>query len=112
MVTEYNLVPNTNDTIIQAWHSGAVKTATSMGYRVIASDYEHLYMDCGPHAPWCAPYKSWERMYGYDPTAGLSRSEARLVMGATACLWSETIKRDNLDAGITINVTISLDLFR
>lgn len=70
-----------------------------MGYRTIVSSYEKLYLDCGPSAKWCAPYKSWSLIYGYDPTEGLSATEANLVLGATACLWTESIKRDILDPG-------------
>lgn len=45
----------------------------------------------GGGGSWCAPYKSWQRIYDYDFTAGLSEGEKKHVLGATAPLWSEQV---------------------
>jgi hexosaminidase len=45
----------------------------------------------GPGGSWCAPYKTWQRIYDYDFTAGLSEEQAKHIIGASAPLWSEQI---------------------
>lgn len=94
---------------------------TREGYRVIVSSSDFLYLDCGfggwvgndprydvqvnpnktdgsPNfnyggggGSWCAPYKTWQRIYDYDFAAGLSEDQAKLVLGAIAPLWSEQV---------------------
>lgn len=107
--------------IMQSWNSGAgnIQKLTSQGYDVIVSSSDFLYLDCGyggwvtndprydvmtnpdPSTPnfnyggdggsWCAPYKTWQRIYDYDFTKGLTDSEVKHVLGATAPLWSEQV---------------------
>ncbi|KAF9172766.1 hypothetical protein BGX20_004878 [Mortierella sp. AD010] len=43
----------------------------------------------GAGASWCAPYKTWQRIYDYDFTEGLTESEAKHVIGGEAAIWSE-----------------------
>ncbi|KAF8937386.1 hypothetical protein BGZ58_002798 [Dissophora ornata] len=43
----------------------------------------------GDGASWCAPYKTWQRIYNYDFTKGLTDEEAERVIGAEAAMWSE-----------------------
>jgi hexosaminidase len=94
---------------------------TEKGYRVIVSSSDFMYLDCGyggwvgnddrynvqvnPNATdlspnfnygagggsWCAPYKTWQRIYDYDFTQGLSDKQKALVQGAIAPLWSEQV---------------------
>jgi hexosaminidase len=96
-----------------------IKTLTSSGYDVIVSSSDWFYLDCGfggwvsndprydvqvnPDAvdgnpnfnfggnggSWCAPYKTWQRIYDYDFTSNLTAAEASKVIGVTAPLWSE-----------------------
>ncbi|KAE8448924.1 woronin body major protein [Mollisiaceae sp. DMI_Dod_QoI] len=98
-----------------------IKTLTSAGYDVIISSSDWFYLDCGfggwvtndprydvmsnPDAvdglanfnfggnggSWCAPYKTWQRIYDYDFTTNLTSSEAAHVIGVTAPLWSEQV---------------------
>ncbi|KAF2011633.1 glycoside hydrolase family 20 protein [Aaosphaeria arxii CBS 175.79] len=97
-----------------------IKNLTSLGHRVIVSSSDFLYLDCGfggfvpndhrynvmtnpsndstPNfnwggdgGSWCAPYKTWQRIYNYDFTKGLTKEEAALVQGAIAPLWSEQV---------------------
>jgi hexosaminidase len=110
------------DIILQSWNSNAnIKTLTSQGYNVIASNNEFLYLDCGnggyvsndaryndqanpdptgatfsfnyggTGGSWCAPYKTWQRIYSFDIAANLTAEEAGRVLGATAPLWGEQI---------------------
>ncbi|KAF2814943.1 uncharacterized protein BDZ99DRAFT_458903 [Mytilinidion resinicola] len=45
----------------------------------------------GGGGSWCAPYKTWQRIYDYDFTEGLTAEEAKHVIGAAAPLWSEQV---------------------
>lgn len=111
------------DVIMQSWNNGVtnIKKLASMGYDVVVSSADFLYLDCGfggyvtndPRynvnsnpdptgaepsfnyggigGSWCAPYKTWQRIYDYDFTEGLSTSEAKKVIGLEAPLWSEQV---------------------
>jgi hexosaminidase len=116
----YNLP---KDIILQSWNGGLhnIKKLTGLGYDVIVSSADFLYLDCGfggwvtndprydvmsnPDAAtgnpnfnyggnggsWCAPYKTWQRIYDYDFTSGLTDGEKKHVIGAAAPLWSEQV---------------------
>jgi hexosaminidase len=98
-----------------------ISNLTSQGYRVIVSSSDFMYLDCGyggwvgndprynvqtnPNATdlspnfnwgagggsWCAPYKTWQRIYDFDFTLSLSDTQKALVQGAIAPLWSEQV---------------------
>ncbi|KAK3829683.1 MAG: N-acetylglucosaminidase [Linnemannia gamsii] len=54
------------------------------------SDYSATSLNyLGMGASWCAPYKTWQRIYAYDFTAGLTEEEAKHILGGEAALWSE-----------------------
>lgn len=106
-------------TILQTWNNGPsnTKRVVQAGYRVIVSSSDFYYLDCGhgeflgndsrydrqmsddPGQPfnyaggeggsWCGPFKTWQRVYDYDITYGLSDGEAGLVLGGEVALWSE-----------------------
>ncbi|KAK3310151.1 glycoside hydrolase family 20 protein [Chaetomium strumarium] len=104
------------DTVVQSWlGGGAVKKLTGLGYKVIDSNYNFWYLDCGrgqwlnwangaafqtgyPFSDWCGPTKSWQLMYSHDPTADLTADEAKLVVGGEVAAWSETIDSANFDS--------------
>ncbi|KAH8724630.1 glycoside hydrolase superfamily [Phaeosphaeriaceae sp. PMI808] len=98
-----------------------ISNLTSQGYRVIVSSSDFIYLDCGhggyvsndprynvmvnPNATdgganfnwggtggsWCAPYKTWQRIYDYDFTYNLTATQKSLVQGAIAPLFSEQV---------------------
>jgi hexosaminidase len=98
-----------------------ISNLTSQGYRVIVSSSDFMYLDCGyggwvgndprynvlvnPNATdgglnfnwgggggsWCAPYKTWQRIYDFDFTFNLTDTQKSLVQGAIAPLWSEQV---------------------
>jgi hexosaminidase len=45
----------------------------------------------GNGGSWCAPYKTWQRIYDYDFTTNLTVAQAQHVLGAEAPLWSEQV---------------------
>ncbi|KAI1335890.1 glycoside hydrolase family 20 protein [Xylariaceae sp. FL0016] len=103
-----------DDVVVQSWlGNGAVEKLTGEGHKVISSDYNYWYLDCGrgqwlnfpnsvaddyyPFKDWCDPYKNWRLVYSYDPRAGLSADAAALVLGGEVGAWSETIDDANID---------------
>ncbi|EEF30666.1 beta-hexosaminidase 2 [Ricinus communis] len=99
-------------TILQTWNNGPnnTKLIVDAGYRAIVSSSEFYYLDCGhgdflgndsqydqpPTAndtgnggSWCGSFKTWQTIYNYDITYGLSEKEAELVLGGEVALWSE-----------------------
>ncbi|KAL4916698.1 glycoside hydrolase superfamily [Aspergillus aurantiobrunneus] len=114
------------DIVMQNWNLGLENIAklTEMGYDVIVSSADFMYLDCGrggyvtnddrydeqsnPDADtptfnylgmggsWCAPYKTWQRIYNYDFTLNLTESQAEHIIGAAAPLWSEQVDDVNV----------------
>ncbi|OAY40146.1 beta-hexosaminidase 2 [Manihot esculenta] len=110
-------------TILQTWNNGPnnTKLIVSAGYRAIVSSSEFYYLDCGHGdflgndsqynqpptggdtgngGSWCGPFKTWQTIYNYDITYGLSQEEAKLVLGGEVALWSEQADPTVLDARI------------
>ncbi|CAG8658019.1 3455_t:CDS:2, partial [Paraglomus brasilianum] len=107
------------DVILQSWNEGVnnTKKIAAAGYDVIVSSADFLYLDCGfggwvsndprynqnlkngatigefnwggTGGSWCAPYKTWQRIYDYDIDYTLTDNEKKHVLGAEAALWSE-----------------------
>jgi len=104
-----------NDTVVQTWlGTSSVATLTGQGRKVIDSNYNFWYLDCGrgqwlnfdngaafsafyPFVDWCSPTKNWRLVYSHDPAAGLSPAQAELVLGGEVAIWSETIDPVTLD---------------
>ncbi|CAI0556258.1 unnamed protein product [Linum tenue] len=111
-------------TVFQTWNNGPnnTKLLTAAGYRVIVSSWEFYYLDCGHGdflgndsqydrpptssdvdsngGSWCGPYKTWQKVYNYDITHGLSEVEKGRVLGAEVALWSEQADGAVLDARV------------
>lgn len=93
--------------IIQIWTTGAdpkVGQLLDRGYRLIMSNYDALYMDCGFGAwvaegqNWCSPYIGWEKVYQNDWRDVAPTTERRAqILGAEAALWSEEADDQVLD---------------
>ncbi|PVU94772.1 hypothetical protein BB561_002273 [Smittium simulii] len=95
--TNFTLPKNS---IVQAWiEEESVPKIVDMGYRVVASPYTSSYLDCGHGAwlgnmpkgnSWCDPFKTWMRIYTYDPYVNITDSAKQdLVIGGEVALWSE-----------------------
>ncbi|XP_011179730.2 chitooligosaccharidolytic beta-N-acetylglucosaminidase-like [Zeugodacus cucurbitae] len=91
---------------IQIWTTGSdskIKDILARGYRVIISNYDVLYFDCGGPGwvtdgnNWCSPYIGWQKVYdnNLDNIAGEYKSQ---VLGAEAAVWSEQIDEYTLDS--------------
>lgn len=109
-------------TILQTWNDGPknTKRIVSSGYRAIVSSADFYYLDCGhgdfvgndsqydkppgskqgKGGSWCGPFKTWQTIYNYDITYGLTEEEATMVLGGEVALWSEQADPTVLDSRI------------
>ncbi|CAO3648518.1 unnamed protein product [Cunninghamella echinulata] len=113
------------DVVVQTWNIPP-SNYTSIGHDVIVSNNDYFYLDCGhggwvgeddryisptqTQTPddifnyggvggsWCAPYKTWQRIYTYDLTYGITKDSPGKVLGVEAALWSEQAGPTVLDS--------------
>ncbi|KAH8114791.1 beta-hexosaminidase [Phellopilus nigrolimitatus] len=92
-------LPNTTIAVVWISSQDAINV-TSKGYRVIHQPSDYFYLDCGGGGwlgddialnSWCDPFKTWQRIYSFDPLANLTAEASALVLGGT------TIFPQNLD---------------
>ncbi|XP_026324951.1 uncharacterized protein LOC113233930 [Hyposmocoma kahamanoa] len=92
--------------IIQIWTGSGdvqVRTLLNKGFKLILSNPEQLYLDCGfggwleEGENWCTPYKSWKVIYEHNPS-DIAGSRCHLILGSEAALWSEEADAGNLDS--------------
>lgn len=91
--------------IIQIWTKGddpKVQTLLENGFKLIVSNYDALYLDCGFSSwvgegnNWCSPYIGWQKVYANELSViGGSRSDQ--ILGAEAALWSEQVDEYTMD---------------
>ncbi|KAK6162795.1 hypothetical protein DH2020_002636 [Rehmannia glutinosa] len=116
-----SLLPPKN-VILQSWNDGPnnTKRIVSAGYRAIVSSSDFYYLDCGhgdftgnnsrynqppgtdqeKGGSWCGPFKTWQLIYNYDITYGLTEEESKLVLGGEVALWSEQADSTVMDSRI------------
>ncbi|GAA5835280.1 hypothetical protein JCM5353_003216 [Sporobolomyces roseus] len=97
-----------NETIVLNWISSAnVRAVVDKGYRIIHAASDYFYLDCGlggwlgknPSGnSWCDPFKTWSKIYSFDPFASLEPSQHDKVVGGEALVWSEQVDSANLDS--------------
>ena len=94
-----------DDYIIQIWTKGndsVVKELIEKDFKVIFSNYDAWYLDCGYSSwvgegnNWCSPYKGWQAIYENDPHKIIERhnvvneEEAKgNILGGEVAMWSE-----------------------
>ncbi|XP_037941459.1 chitooligosaccharidolytic beta-N-acetylglucosaminidase [Teleopsis dalmanni] len=92
--------------IIQIWTTGfdtKVQDILKRGFRVIVSNYDALYFDCGGAGwvsdgnNWCSPYIGWQKVY-QNSLEKIAGDYSSLVLGAEATIWSEQIDEHTLDS--------------
>ncbi|XP_060536294.1 chitooligosaccharidolytic beta-N-acetylglucosaminidase [Cylas formicarius] len=92
--------------IIQIWTMGRdeqVANLLEQGYKLILSNYDALYLDCGfagwvtDGNNWCSPYVGWQRVYENKPAkvAGNKKSQ---ILGSEATLWTEQVDSAVIDS--------------
>ncbi len=91
-----------NDAIVQNWHGGAA-FAAKRGWDVVNSDNRFTYFDYptqpDPTKPKWMPVLDLEKAYAFEPApAGLSPEESKRILGGEACLWTEYVPQERVDA--------------
>ncbi len=87
----------TENSTVMVWRGiDIVGKAAAMGYDVIVSPGSHCYLDSYQDAPATQPeaiggYLPLEKVYGYDPVAGLSEAEKSRIKGIQGNVWAEYI---------------------
>lgn len=46
---------------------------------------------------WCDPFKTWQRIYSFNPLSNITDANRNLVLGGQSLLWSEQAGPENLD---------------
>ncbi|XP_015118507.1 chitooligosaccharidolytic beta-N-acetylglucosaminidase [Diachasma alloeum] len=101
-----------NRYIIQIWTTGSDATIGRLvknNFRMIFSNYDALYLDCGFSAwvgegnNWCTPYKGWQKIYENSPlqmikSQGFDDSKKHLILGGEATLWTEQADSASIDS--------------
>lgn len=96
---------NKDDYIIQIWTAGddaVISELINKGYRVIFSNSDAWYMDCGYSSwvgegnNWCSPYKGWQIVYENSPrkiyrSQGGNAENEHLILGGEAAMWTEQV---------------------
>ncbi|KAJ0175402.1 hypothetical protein K1T71_008561 [Dendrolimus kikuchii] len=107
-LTDYSHVDqylDKDEYIIQVWTTGVdpqIQGLLQKGYRLIMSNYDALYFDCGFGAwvgsgnNWCSPYIGWQKVYDNSP-AVMALSYKDQVLGGEVALWSEQADSSVLD---------------
>ncbi|XP_038119197.1 chitooligosaccharidolytic beta-N-acetylglucosaminidase [Culex quinquefasciatus] len=94
--------------IVQIWTTGddpKIAKLLQKGYRLIISNYDALYLDCGFAGwvqggnNWCSPYIGWQKVYNNDlKTVAPAPQHSSQILGAEATLWTEQADTLSLDA--------------
>ena len=80
-------------TIYQVWtDSSKIAALTSAKYPVIASPSNYWYLNINTN--------TWQTMYTYDPTQGLTTAQAGYIIGGETALWGEYIDGGNIEQNI------------
>ena len=106
---------NSSQYIIQIWSTKddpIIKELLTRDYRVIFSNYDAWYLDCGMGAwvgegnNWCSPYKGWQTVYENNPyeiaISLTGSSHADLILGGEAALWTEQADDFIIDSKVRI----------
>ena len=79
------------DTIFEVWtNSSQVLSVVSAGYQAIAAPSDVWYLD---HLT-----TTWTTMYSYNPTAGLTNTQATLILGGEVGMWGEYVDETNFES--------------
>ena len=100
--------------IIQIWTNEtdpSIAELYTKGYKLIMSNFDAWYLDCGYGAwvgdglnNWCSPYIGWQKVYQNSPRRiitnfNLTYNEEQ-VLGGEAALWSEQVSFFSCDMSL------------
>jgi len=88
-------------------NSADARRVLDKGYQIVHAAADYLYLDCGQGGwvtqegggnSWCDPFKSWARMYSFDPYRDVTDEQKRQVLGGQVSLWAEQTDETNLES--------------
>ncbi|CAH7681249.1 family 20 glycoside hydrolase [Phakopsora pachyrhizi] len=95
------------DTVVAVWrNSSMVSKVAEAGYSIIHASSDFSYLDCGSGGwlgnstddnSWCDPFKTWQKIYSFDPYANITSSQRKQIIGGQTLLWSEQADSQNMD---------------
>jgi len=97
--------------IIQIWTTATDQSIAELykqGYKLIMSNYDAWYLDCGygawvGDAPnnWCSPYIGWQKVYENSPRKLIVNFnvtyDEKQILGGEAALWSEQVDTTGME---------------
>lgn len=114
---------NNSQYIIQLWTTKddpIIKDILTGGYRVIFSNFDAWYLDCGVGAwvgegnNWCSPYKGWQTVYENNPydiaTSQTGSPYTELIVGGEAALWTEQADDATVDSKVGLYLSIKVTM--
>ncbi|KAI9290266.1 glycoside hydrolase superfamily [Umbelopsis sp. AD052] len=136
-IVSYNK-PNI-DVAVQVWTT-TPEDIIKLGHDIIHSSSDYFYLDCGSGGwvqddhryispdqkatpgdtfnyggtggSWCAPYKTWQRIYSFDMTKGIKKQSGHgQVLGGEVALWSEQSDETVLDAKLWPRASAAAEVF-
>ncbi|KAI0808032.1 N-acetylhexosaminidase [Fomes fomentarius] len=113
--------PVVDDTVVVVWQRSEDATAVAeRNLRFIHQPSNYFYLDCGAGDwlgndvlgnSWCDPFKTWQRVYSFDPLANLTVTQQILVLGGQMPLWSEQSSPENLDSIVWPRLAAAAEVF-
>ncbi|KAJ2919216.1 hypothetical protein MD484_g1274, partial [Candolleomyces efflorescens] len=120
MLLDHN-VTLSKDTVIMVWISSQdVAAVAQQGHRLVHAASDFFYLDCGGGGwvgantngnSWCDPFKTWQKSYSFNPVAGLTEDQKKLVLGGQHLLWTEQAGPSNLDSIVWPRAASAAELF-
>jgi len=103
--------------VVQVWDMSTTTTTVpdllELGYRLIISNADAWYLDCGfggwvaAGNNWCSPYKEWQLMYDNKPYESLNGSwvitdpaQRKNLLGGETALWTEQADELSMDSRV------------
>ncbi|CAH1116327.1 unnamed protein product [Phaedon cochleariae] len=104
---------------IQVWTLGndtQIANLLENGYKLILSNYDALYLDCGFAAwvsegnNWCSPYIGWQKVYENKPIK-IAGSKKDQILGGEATLWTEQADSTSIDSRLWPRAAAMAEVF-
>ncbi|RSH95335.1 N-acetyl-glucosamine-6-phosphate deacetylase [Saitozyma podzolica] len=109
------------DTIVDIWKdSRDARAVLDRGYKIVHAPADYFYLDCGQGGwiakegggnSWCDPFKSWARMYSFNPYENVDEAQKELVIGGQASLWAEQTDETNFETVMWPRAAAVAELF-
>ncbi|ORX40209.1 putative beta-hexosaminidase precursor [Kockovaella imperatae] len=122
MVLTHGDLPSVKkDTLVSIWiDSKDAAKVLAKGFRIVHAAADYFYLDQGQGGwlgeegggdSWQGPYKSWQKMYSFDPYKDVEEGKRKLVMGGQCSLWAEQTDETNLETVLWPRAAAVAELF-